>query len=91
MRILTAIFAVSALVSTGAASAQTQDAAKPPKEEKKICRSEVQLGSNLGKRTCRTRAEWAQLARAQREQMERSRPMDSARGSTGAFSTGSAD
>lgn len=52
-----------------ASAAANPDAAKPasgPKVEdpnKKVCRSERQLGSNMPSRTCHTAAEWAQIDR----------------------------
>lgn len=47
--------------------------------EKKVCRSEVALGSTLQKRTCRTRAEWALRRRLEQQELERVGGLDRAR------------
>lgn len=68
------------------APAQTADPQPAPtptpvaaKAEKKICRSEVALGSTLQKRTCRTRAEWALQRRLEQQELERVGGLDRAR------------
>ena len=49
------------MVLAGAAPAvAAADAAKPPKE-KKICHTEVMIGSIMPKSVCHTKAEWAQI------------------------------
>ena len=43
-----------------------------PKKEKKICKREEEKGSRLGgKTTCRTKAEWDDMAYAQRMELDR--------------------
>ena len=52
-------------------SAEVEAPAQAPAAEKKICRTEQQLGSRLRKsKTCRTPAEW-KLFMADREDMRR--------------------
>jgi hypothetical protein len=53
--------------------------------EKKICRSMVMTGSIMGKRSCRTNAEWAKLQRSTDEAWE------SARGKRGFVSRSPSD
>ena len=56
-------FAVMAsLVVSSAAFAQAapEVAAPAPVKEKKICRSEVPLGSIMAKRVCMTKSQWAE-------------------------------
>jgi hypothetical protein len=54
--VLTSLFASSAAVIQVVAPAPLA-----PVKEKKICRSEVPLGSIMSKRVCHTKSEWAQI------------------------------
>lgn len=54
-----------------AAEPAPQPAASPAPAERKICRMESRTGSNMPRRTCRTRAEWAALAGQNAESTER--------------------
>ena len=57
--------------ATPAAAAPATTAAAAP--EKKICRSMVMTGSIMGKRSCRTNAEWAKLQRSTDDAWETAR------------------
>jgi hypothetical protein len=61
---LTKVAVIAAMFVSTAAAAQTVAPAAPapaPVKEKKICRSEVPLGSIMTKRVCMTRSEWAAI------------------------------
>ena len=84
-------FAMS-LLAQAADPAQASAAAPPAPAaapaaapEKKICRSMVMTGSIMGKRSCRTNAEWAKLQRSTDEAWE------SARGKRGFVSRSPSD
>ncbi|MBX3565822.1 MAG: hypothetical protein KF730_14730 [Sphingomonas sp.] len=63
-------FALIALASP--ALAQNSSAVPQNKEEKKICRATAQTGSILGgKRECHTKAEWAKISEAARNDLDR--------------------
>jgi hypothetical protein len=74
-----AVFAAAITVSAVAAYAQAPSDAPETKRvtvngdpDQIICRSETQIGSRLrSNRTCRTRAEWAQLQEDQRRVVEK--------------------
>ena len=53
-------------------SASPMQAAKDPNAEKQICKREKQIGSMVRqKKTCRTKAEWDDLASQSREELSR--------------------
>jgi hypothetical protein len=60
---LTRLTALASVFVSAAAIAQLAPPAGPvtPVPEKKICRSEVPLGSIMSKRTCHTKSEWAAI------------------------------
>lgn len=60
------------VASAGGAQAQDNAAAAAPAAaaEKKVCRSETPTGSMMARRICRTRAEWAALAAADRTNVD---------------------
>ena len=64
-----------ALLALASPSYAQDTGGTPNKEEKKICRSTATTGSILGgKRECRTKAEWDEIAerdRAQRDRLDR--------------------
>lgn len=80
------ILASLAGVLSFAAAAHAQDAAPQPApepvKEKKICQSEVALGSTLPKRICRTKAEWRRLEVLNQREMDRTGGLDRARSGT---------
>jgi hypothetical protein len=54
------LLAVPALCLAAPLAAQTEAAAKPVKP-KKICRSEIAVGSIMPRNICHTQAEWAEI------------------------------
>lgn len=80
-----------AAMCAGSAAAQeaspvvgsAKETAATASTEKKVCRREVVLGSNLTKRTCRTKSEWAALSRVHRDQLEQTGGLNRARQSNG--------
>lgn len=54
-------------------------------QEKKICRREVATGSVMAKMTCRTKAEWSQLAEQARKDLDRTRDMERSRSIVGTY------
>lgn len=52
---------LTTLLLLALASQQTEPT-PPPAKEKKICRAEQETGSRVGKRVCRTKAEWDAIA-----------------------------
>lgn len=62
----TILIALAALIAAGPALAQeaAKTAAPTPSPEKKVCRTVMETGSMFGKRTCRTKAEWAAIDEA---------------------------
>jgi hypothetical protein len=58
------LIAITLVLSSGAASAQAQDAQPPvdkPAKEKKICRSLTPTGSFMSTRVCNTAAAWREF------------------------------
>lgn len=47
------------LIACPALAQNTTEAAPKPPAEKKICRSQVEVGSIMRRTTCHTKAEWA--------------------------------
>lgn len=49
------------LFATPALADQPSTQSAPPAAEKKLCRSIATIGSNMRKRVCHTKSEWAQI------------------------------
>ena len=59
-------------LSAAAAYANGSPRSSKPGDDKVICRSETKAGSRLRKeRTCHTRAEWAEIRRQTKQDLER--------------------
>jgi hypothetical protein len=54
-----------------ASPAAAEDAVPKPAKEKKICRVIDETGSNMPRRTCRTRTDWTKTDAAQAKTSER--------------------
>ncbi|HYI40904.1 MAG TPA: hypothetical protein VE053_11360 [Allosphingosinicella sp.] len=61
MRNLSLLAAIAALSLAGGAAVAQEKPAKAAKE-KKICKGEATSTSRIGKKTCRTKAEWDRMA-----------------------------
>lgn len=64
------IVAIVSLAALSTAPALAEDGKAPPKE-KKICRAETGTGTILRKRTCHTKAEWAQIDQSRSDNTQR--------------------
>ena len=75
--------AIAALVAglSVVGTAASADTPTPP-SEKKICRSVEVTGSIMPKRTCHTKAEWAQIDTANARAVENARNMQSSASGT---------
>ena len=58
-------FAVAALLVL-APQAAAEPPSAPVKKEKKLCRNEATSFSRMGKQTCHTRTEWAEIDKSSR-------------------------
>jgi hypothetical protein len=72
LRVASAVLVSAALISSVPASADQNSTSQPQAQsataatQKKICREDIQTGSIMPKRTCKTQAEWDALtARSQ--------------------------
>jgi hypothetical protein len=70
MRYLSVTVLAAALATPAIAATPPAKEAKPI-AEKKICRSSVATGSIMPKRVCRTSSEWAQIDRANADEVDR--------------------
>ncbi|HEV7234414.1 MAG TPA: hypothetical protein VGN36_09215 [Sphingorhabdus sp.] len=58
MQTIVALLLLAASPDAGTATTTTEPVAAKPVKEKKVCRSIVATGTRLGKRECKTQAEW---------------------------------
>jgi predicted secreted protein len=65
-RVITLIIVAVVAMPAVAQNAPAPAAQAAPVKEKKICRTETNTGSIMPRRTCKTQAEWDQLANANR-------------------------
>jgi len=63
------IVTIVSLAALSAAPALAEDGKAP--KEKKICRAETGTGTILRKRTCHTKAEWAQIEQSRSNNAQR--------------------
>jgi hypothetical protein len=79
----------AALISSVPASADQNATAQPqaqqaaPAPQKKICREDIQTGSIMPKRTCKTQAEWDALTARSQSNLDSLREQDRSRSMVG--------